>query len=132
GSLSAILDFGCFRALQSKNWPVADGVVVSFQENPNYRYSAGGKSYASSRVSCNEFVYGPYSITNGERMVELYPLGAKVLVHYDPQNPASAVLETKFDPSMLAAPAILSVLTIFCAIGFQRGWRFKSWRLTLP
>src|SRR6266481_3383637 len=116
---------GAWRAHDSKKWPTADGIVVAFYEAPNYRYVIGGKSYTGSVVSCNEFFNGYLSIWNSAKSAVRYPLQAKVAVHYCPNNPTLAVLETAFDSRIITAIVLLVMMTSLSFAGLVFGWRFR-------
>lgn len=93
------------RAHASRRWPTVPGVVqedgVERRQNSyvilyklalRYCYEVGGTSYEGDRVQ-----FGPARVTARELIEGLakkYPPGAKVDVHYDPNDPSTAVLET--------------------------------------
>ncbi|HET9906292.1 MAG TPA: DUF3592 domain-containing protein [Anaerolineales bacterium] len=56
-----------------------------------YSYQIGGQSYQSSKLAPGPDVGG----TGAGKVVARYPAGAQVMVFYNPQNPADAVLERK-------------------------------------
>ncbi len=56
-----------------------------------YAYLVGGQTYQGRKIAPGPEVGG----TGAGRVVERYPAGAQVMVFYDPQNPAEAVLEKK-------------------------------------
>jgi hypothetical protein len=56
-----------------------------------YSYQVGGQPYHGSKIAPGMAVGG----TGAGRVVERYPVGAQVMVFYDPQNPSDAVLERK-------------------------------------
>jgi Protein of unknown function (DUF3592) len=90
------------RATASKRWPVSPGTVVAsaLQKSPDgrwryraavqYRYRAGGKEYQSDRIFWGGNEGRQKHMAS---VIAAYPQGAKVSVHYDPQNPAEAVLD---------------------------------------
>jgi len=90
------------RATASKRWPVSPGTVVAsaLQKSPDgrwryraavqYRYRAGGKEYQSDRIFWGGNEGRQKHIAS---VIAAYPQGSKVSVHYDPQNPAEAVLD---------------------------------------
>jgi hypothetical protein len=93
------------RARASRRWPTVPGVVrgaeierrqalycVYYKLALSYRYEVGGTSYEGDRVQ-----FGPARVTARELIETLatkYPPGAHVNVHYDPNDPSIAVLET--------------------------------------
>jgi hypothetical protein len=56
-----------------------------------YSYSVNGQPFQGSKIAPGMEVGG----TGAGKVVERYPAGAQVMVFYDPQNPADAVLERK-------------------------------------
>ena len=56
-----------------------------------YSYQVGGQSYQSSKLAPGPEVGG----TGAGKVVARYPAGVQVMVFYNPQNPAEAVLERK-------------------------------------
>jgi hypothetical protein len=90
------------RANASKQWPISSGTVTvsALEKSPDsrwryraavqYRYRVGSKEYQSNRIfwGGNE---GRWK--HMESVIATYPQGSKVSVHYDPQNPAEAVID---------------------------------------
>ena len=56
-----------------------------------YSYQAGGQSYQGTKIAPGMEVGG----TGAGKVVGRYPIGAQVMVFYDPQDPTDAVLERK-------------------------------------
>jgi uncharacterized protein DUF3592 len=89
-------------SLRSRSWPVVSGVITESHLTYSgtgtkrtssgsyiaYRYGVGGKFYNGSVVS-----YAPDIFESATSTVNRYPQGADVQVHYDPRDPATAVLE---------------------------------------
>ena len=57
----------------------------------HYSYHVGGQAYQGMKIAPGPEVGG----TGAGKIVARYPAGAQVMVFYNPQNPAEAVLETK-------------------------------------
>jgi hypothetical protein len=86
-------------------WPSTMGIVnASYLERRSsseggstnypvvqYSYQVGGQPYQNSKLAPGPEVGG----TGAGNVVARYPAGAQVMVFYDPQNPAEAVLERK-------------------------------------
>ena len=94
----------------SEGWPSVPGVVANseietqysnsnsttrsnftYHASVQYDYEVEGETYSAERVS-----FGEYGTGDGEYAQEVvgrYPAGAEVTVHYDPDDPARAVLE---------------------------------------
>jgi hypothetical protein len=102
-------------ATASRGWPVADGTVTSVRVTwsggtrsgmavkkyfyqVRYRYQVEGRTLSGTRYSLGT---GPtasrHFSTEEEARAEArerYPIGSRVEVHYDPENPELAVLQT--------------------------------------
>lgn len=99
------------NAMASSSWPTVTGTVTasdverqrsrsgtrrnrrktSYRANVAYEYSVDETKYASDQVS-----FGEYASSNpnfAQQIVNRYPKGKRVEVHYDPQQPEVAVLE---------------------------------------
>ena len=95
-------------------WPVTQGQVVASEvdsfitssENGNrtvtmyqplveYRYEVKGQSYRGIKLSLGA-VAASSNRTAAEQQLALYPVGKLVNVHYDPENPSNATLDTRF------------------------------------
>jgi hypothetical protein len=124
---------GCWneaRARASVGWPTVAGRVERSQAEYGtsvfggywrlalaYRYAVGGRDYQGHRVQ-----FGPQRFAGkdiAERLARKFQEGAEVLVHYDPNDPVTAVLDTSDEiawegsaPTLffLAAPFIFGVL----------------------
>jgi hypothetical protein len=102
------------QVARARRWPTADGIVVSstaeayetsagapnrggrvklYEPVVEYSYEVNGREYHSTKVS-----FGARVSTQLQKAAEAraarYPRDAKVVVHYDPEHPALAVLET--------------------------------------
>jgi hypothetical protein len=70
------------------------GSLVTFYEAVvEYAYSVNGHDYHSTRLSFGGKMAG--SKQRAEAAAARYPEGSQVMVHYDPKNPANAVLEVR-------------------------------------
>lgn len=100
------------KAQTSQRWPTAPGTVLSatlkehvshdhddtpsthysYEPVVEYNYTVGGQTYSSRRIG-----YGANRFGRGQaaKILERYPVGSAVTVHYNPANPAEAVLETQ-------------------------------------
>ena len=86
-------------------WPSTMGTVMmstiesrsssegGYTEYPavQYSYQVGGQAYQSMKLAPGPEVGG----SGARKVVERYPVGAQVMVFYNPQNPSDAVLEKK-------------------------------------
>lgn len=110
------------RADASKRWPTSAGTVTAsaleqlpdskrrYRAAVRYSYRVGAKEYQSDRIF--------WGGNEGRRshmasVVETYPAGCKVPVHYNPQNPAEAVIDpvqnTGSRPLVLYAMAMMTL-----------------------
>jgi hypothetical protein len=96
------------KAQESLSWPSSEGVIShsavlarmrqtsnstnapTYQADVAYRYKVRGRDYSSARITLADF-----SSTGGraQGIVDRYPDGAPVTVHYNPVDPSDAVLE---------------------------------------
>jgi Protein of unknown function (DUF3592) len=89
------------RADASKRWPTSPGSIVSsaLEQSPGkrwryraavqYRYRVAGKTYEANRVFWGGNEGRQKHMAS---VISSYPAGSSVPIHYDPQNPAEAVL----------------------------------------
>ena len=62
-----------------------------FVPQVEYQYRVGDETLTGQRIS---LVEKQYTQKSGQKTLEKYPIGATVQVHYDPENPQEAVIET--------------------------------------
>lgn len=126
----------------TKAWPTTEGVVVKHEVTEyDYRDPKNGQLYKRSKI---DFAYSyevagkSYTGTRfnvsgaGRPMADYEPLGAAVVVHYDPADPATAGLSVEGaaeNPAWFYASGALAalgaVLAFFGARSFLR-WRAAS------
>jgi hypothetical protein len=92
------------KSLRTERWPVTDGVVQS-AEMKSHSGSKGGTTYSAeitytyqvtgSRYTGDKVSIGQMSSSSeyAQGILNRYPVGKKVLVHYSPGDPSEAVLE---------------------------------------
>jgi hypothetical protein len=82
-----------------------------------YSYAINGQMYQGGRIAPGPEVGG----TGAGRVVERYPVGAQVMVFYDPNNPAEAVLEKKAPAQWIMWLVLLIFDVMLCgmAVGFS-------------
>jgi len=120
----------------SNSWPTVLGVVTtskieteqmssggnsssrqSYHARVYYDYAVGGESFSAKRVSFGE--YGTGDAEHAKGVLGRYPAGAEVEVHYDPDDPAVAVLE----PGLHDLPWFyLALGTPFTLFGLGLAW----------
>jgi hypothetical protein len=126
----AIGAMGVFADAASNNWPVTDGVITSsevevwghhpimYRPSITYQYTIGGQEFTCSQVSSGATFYSGNGLEQASEIVEKYPVGSIVQVHYNPRNPANAVLETQTE-QINYIPLIIGVVMVSIAlIGF--------------
>ena len=90
------------KSLRTKHWPVAEGIVQSaevrsgpdgdtYYAEVTYDYRVNGVSYTGDKIAVGEM---STSAANAQGILNRYPVGKKVTVHYAPAHPSEAVLET--------------------------------------
>jgi hypothetical protein len=101
----SIIFFMRRRMAAVRQWPSTMGAVnASYLERRSssesgytnypvvqYSYQIGGQAYQGAKIASGPEVGG----TGAGKVVARYPVGAQVMVFYNPQNPSDAVLETK-------------------------------------
>lgn len=90
------------EAHSTRAWPSVPGTVLASYVRVNrgrginytpmvqYAYSVQGKQYTGFRISSVE--YGEPE-SDAEAVITKYPVGKPTLVHYDPANPLTSVLQ---------------------------------------
>jgi hypothetical protein len=102
------------QVAEASNWPQTAGRIVSstvehyrqrvggartgslvtfYEAVVEYDYSVSGRDYHSTRLSFGAKTAG--SQQRAEAAAARYPEGSQVMVHYDPKNPANAVLDVR-------------------------------------
>jgi len=102
GFLTAIF-FLRRKMRQVRTWPSVMGSVLSSSvvyrsdseggrtayPNVNYSYQVSGQAYQNAKIKPGPEIGG----SGAGKVVATYPAGTQVMVYYNPQNPAEAVLE---------------------------------------
>lgn len=116
------------RIISSSWWPTVVGVVTSSEveggigtsdydsgwwPNVSYNYHVDGKTYTANNIEVIDVGNGNTD-NYAKQVVERYPVGKEVQVHFDPGNPAIAVL----DPGI---PTNIGGLNSITFIAFQVG-----------
>ena len=127
------------NALASKGWPSVDGVVavsdfttnrdsddgnVTYGASISYDYTVNGAPHMGSNVH-----FGQYSTSDpsyGRGIVNRYPVGTRMPVYYDPNNPSTSVLEPGAGWSSFMVAGIGG---LFALIGFIGAFfQFKKYK----
>jgi hypothetical protein len=88
-----------------------------------YSYEVKGERYEGNRITPGLQWGG----TGAEKVIDRYPVGARVTVYYDPKNPSEALLERNPPGYVLWLWVALIVLDVFlCGIGGVMYWAFTQ------
>lgn len=93
------------KSVRTESWPVTDGVIesakiqshssskggTSYSPKVTYTYRVGGANYGGDRIAIGQM---SSSADYAQGVLNRYPVGSKVAVHFSPDDPAEAVLET--------------------------------------
>ena len=119
------------RTAESQSWPVAAGTIAKSSVEKwsskkrtahaalvRYSYRVGTRDYQSNRVfwGLNE---GPEKEMNA--LAAAYPVGSAVQVHYDPQHPATAVLQPERNTGLKALSLYGATLMLLGIVGLGSG-----------
>ena len=118
--------YDAYQAIRSYFWASTEGQVLSstvtrvkrlndpasYYASISYEYEVGGTKFTGDRVFLGE--YGTGSAGPMQEIVDRYPVGKRVTVYYDPQDPNKAVLERG---ARLASFGLLLIGLLFSAVG---------------
>jgi hypothetical protein len=139
GMLSAALGaYGTNMVLQAestRDWPTAPGKIVTAEIRPGdaatngraairFEYAIRGSIYRSEQYRTGAGQIVPRDAA--EAVIQKYPVGTGVVVHYDPANPSNSVVE-QGDPTLgyvICATAVL-LLGVAAAVTIVRRKRAK-------
>ena len=93
------------KSIRTERWPVTDGVIQSaemkshsgskggttYSAEVTYTYQVNGVRYKGNKVAIGQMSASP---EYAQGILNRYPVGKKVSVHYSPTDPSEAVLET--------------------------------------
>jgi hypothetical protein len=96
---------GLHRAWESAEWPVADGMIknsaVEYKSSDDgggtyfaevfYQFAVDGKTHSGNKVAFGD--YGSNKPSHAQKIVNRYPIGLRLQVHYRPSDPDVCVLE---------------------------------------
>lgn len=128
------------RTIESKNWPITDGIVTSATikseqrsgkfgkyvcDYPiiSYLYTVGKTTHMGTLIDFNQHCF---STAEREKFHEKYQNGVKVNVSYDSGNPSLAILEHS-EISTNRWTSIAFLLLTICGLIFSIWWEF-TWR----
>lgn len=123
-----------------KDWPSAQGIVSSseldcWEEQKKvddkhitktkceaiimYQFIVDGKSLVNSNIRPNSGIKTTYDRNTAQKIVDKYPVGAKVEVFYNPEDKSNAVLEKKMNMGawlLYILPFILGIAILFVVV----------------
>lgn len=137
------------KAQQSQSWPSTAGTVsevqvkeisredadgfqtTSYQPQVTYSYQVGNQTYTSDRLSFGARVsYG--NRNQASKVLEAYPVGMPLVIYYDPEKPAEAVVERQASGfKLLLIGGILLIVISFCVGCAISGASLVSWMRAL-
>jgi hypothetical protein len=114
-------------ARASARWPATEGVIIESRmrlncvlcwPTINYHYEVKGRGFVGSSIAAGPQDY--YNLLEAGEKVRTYPLGSKLKVYYDPNNPFVSCLE----PGVLRWAAYLYLVFGGCltSAGFFLIW----------
>ena len=93
-----------FNSLRSERWPVTEGVILTakmqshsgehgdtYSTAVTYEYRVVGEKYTGNKIAIGAM---SSSSSYAHGVLDRYPVGKQVVVHYSPEHPTEAVLET--------------------------------------
>jgi Protein of unknown function (DUF3592) len=121
------------QSLRSHWWPTAPGVVTSsevvdgldggrYRWHFAYEYSVGENTYTSTRFYDRGTPVTMRSRRQAEGRSQQYPIGASIVVTYDPENIASARITRGVDHGGPSLSWILVFVHLFLVVWFANVW----------
>jgi hypothetical protein len=112
------------KSLRSEHWPVTDGIVQSaemrshegkhgnltYSAEVTYSYQVAAASYTGDKVSIGQM---SSSSEYAQGILNHYPVGKKVSVHFSPGDPSDAVLETGIHGGTWICLGVGTAFTLF-------------------
>jgi hypothetical protein len=112
------------KSIRSEHWPVTDGIVQSaemkshegskgrttYSAEVTYTFQVAGTSYTGDKVSIGQM---SSSAEYAQGILNHYPTGKKVSVHYSPGDPSDAVLETGIHGGTWICLGVGTAFTLF-------------------
>lgn len=108
--IGGMLTYDLVVGMLSRRWPQTTGTVTHLPARTlsrlepkmrvavAYTYQLNGRTYSSCRVSFPDPIGGGRSFLESD-----YPIGANVVVFYDPRDPQISCLRTGFKPNFVTA-----------------------------
>jgi hypothetical protein len=113
------------KAMDSKGWPVASGLVtgsevagaIKYNPSVTYTYTVDSVAYSSNIISNMNFNTKKRSVV--EEFLKKYPSGAEINVYYNASEPSKALLEPGVNSGnilLLAFGIIVLAIPVFLLI----------------
>jgi hypothetical protein len=136
-AIAAVATAGYFyiKSQNSRSWPEAEGVITKsstrIQRSSSdsgapttiadvwYSYVVDGIEHHNDTISLAQ--YGSGSARHAVQEARRYPVGSRVMVYYDPENPHDSVLEHKTPWIFIGIFGGLGTILIFIGIGMLSG-----------
>lgn len=110
------------NGLACQSWPQTEGTVTEstlqrienktgarYDAKIRYQYKIDGKTFVGERIQFGSLAFKEPTLIQAK-----YPLNAKVVVHYEKTNPATATLETGFN-NLAVLPALVGAIALLIA-----------------
>jgi hypothetical protein len=118
------------KSIRSEHWPVTDGIIQSaemkshqgskggttYSAEVTYTYQVAGAGYTGDKVSIGQM---SSSSDYARGILNRYPVGKKVSVHYLPGDPSDAVLETGIHGGTWICFGVGTAFTLFGILFLQ-------------
>jgi hypothetical protein len=118
------------KSLRTRSWPVAEGVIQSAQKQSHsgdhgsrtysaevtYTYQVAGVNYNGDKISIGQM---SSSSAYAREILNRYPVGKRISVHYSPTNPTEVVLETGIHGGTWICFAVGTAFVLFGAMFLQ-------------
>ena len=112
------------KSIRSEQWPVTNGIIQSaemkshsgdhggttYSANVTYTFQVAGTNYPGDCVSIGQM---SSSLEYAGAILNRYPVGKKVSVHYRPDDPSDAVLETGIHGGTWICLGVGTAFTLF-------------------
>ena len=118
------------KSLRSEHWPVTDGIVQSsemkshegskggmtYSAEVTYSYQVAGTGYTGAKIAIGQM---SSSSEYARGVLDRYPVGRKISVHYSPGDPSDAVLETDIHGGTWICLGVGTAFTLFGILFLQ-------------
>jgi hypothetical protein len=128
------LVYACINAIKvgaSRNWPQVAGTITRSHLECNtdpdtdpyivsiqYQYAVNGAGYAGAQ-EMGRFIRE----SSAQACADRYAVHSRVVVHYDPEKPANAVLEPSYTKVIFAFVAAIVFLLMAGRLAFELAFR---------